>query len=275
MGSQSVSVIDVQTMKKEKDLLVGQIPDNPQHRAYGRMHPGEIEKATSCFQCHRQAATGRLPNALAWAPNGQLMVNAVRKRNVTWLDVAGGQTTREVDFGLPTPAAPANMFVHPDSKDIWVVHRFEAPEYHHPKTPPSERRGVMGGFAHDPPAGQHTSWVTVHDPEMKHEVARIKMDLAVAFDGVFSPDGRWFYVAYRSSNKLVVFDTASHKPVREIATGVSPVGIALRADGLKMYVACLFSNPAVLQVIDLASGERRRWACRRAPRSWSRTRPPG
>lgn len=257
VGSQAVSVIDVQTLKKEQDILVGQIPANPQHTAYERVHPGELAKATSCFQCHTKTATGSLPNAMAWAPDGQLMVNAVRARNVSWLDVAAGKTTREVQFGLPTPSSPANMFVHPTSQEIWVVHRFEAPEYRHahPKQPPGDRRGVMGGFAHDPPAGQHTSWVTVHDPTMTQELARVKMDLAVAFDGVFSPDGRWFYVAYRSSNQIVVFDTATHQVARTIKTGVSPVGIALRHDGQKLYVACLFSDPAVLQVIDVATGE--------------------
>lgn len=251
VGSQSVSVIDVATEKKVKDILVGEIPKIPQH---AKVPPERMAKATSCFECHKVRAVGSLPNALAWdAEHKYMMVNELRRRAVTFLDPLAGKTVRTVSFDdLPTPTSPSNMVVSPTTHEIWVLHRFETPEY---KQDGPLGAKSKGDFAHDPPAGQHVSWVTVHDRDMTRELARIKMTLAVAFDAAFSPDGRWLYVAYRSANQIAVFDTQSKTLARQIQTGVAPTGLALSPDGKKLYVTCSFSDPSVVQIIDVASGE--------------------
>lgn len=257
VGSQSVSVIDVATEKKIQDILVGEVPDNGAHRKVGH---ARMAQARSCFECHQKNAVGTLPNALSWDPSGQyLMVNAIRERSVTFLDPAQGKSIRSVKFpDLPTPSSPANMVVHPKTGEIWVLHRYEgveegmgsAKEEHRPMR--AERKA---DFGHDAPLGQRVSWVTVHDAKMERTLARIKMDMAIPFDGVFSQDGRWLYVGYRSAERIVVFDTKEKKVARQIPTGTSPTGLAMSADRRKLYVTCLHSKPPVVQIIDAESGD--------------------
>jgi YVTN family beta-propeller protein len=253
VGSQSVSVIDARTLTRVKDMLVGSVPDNPAHR---KLDPRKLAGATSCFGCHgMKAALGTLPNAMAWAGDGKhLLVSENRGRAVAWLDPATGKTTARKFFKLPTPTSPANMAVQPRTGEVWVLHRWDAPE---------KKQGVgkplkvfsMADFAHDPPAGQHFSWVTVHDKAMGRELARIKLNMAVPFSYAWSPDGRWLYVAYRSTNEIAVFDAAKRTLARRFKVGVTPTGLAISPDGRKLYSTLVFSNPAVVQVIDPLKGE--------------------
>lgn len=251
VGSQSISVIDTASDRKVKDLLVGEIPANAAH---AKLPPGRLKAATSCFECHPKVAIGSLPNAITWSgDNKHLLVNEFRDRTVTWLDVETGKTVARKRFELPTPSSPANMAVHPKNHEVWVLHRFEKHEY------AQKGKGAIGAegkddFTHDPPAGQHISWVTVHDPKMKRELARIQMKLAVPYGAVFSPDGSRLYVAYRSSNQIAVFDTRKRRLERTFTTSVAPTGLALSADGRELYVTCVFSSPAVVQVLDTATG---------------------
>lgn len=253
VGSQSVSEIDTETLAHIKDILVGEIPDNPSHR---KVAPEKLKAATSCVGCHYFTAMGTLPNAIAWAPDEKhLLVNETLGRSLTVLDPESGKTVERHRFELPTPSFPANFVVHPDSKELWVLHRFEAETYKEKSSKPTGRTATMNDFSHDPPAGQKTSWVTVHSPDLKTELARIKMDWAVPFGAVFSPDGRWLYVAYRSSDQIAVFDTHAKKFVRSFKAGVAPTGLALTPDGKTLYVTCHFSVPAIVQAIDVRSGE--------------------
>jgi DNA-binding beta-propeller fold protein YncE len=252
VGSQSVSEIDVDKEEKTKDILVGEIPENDYHKKLGAERMG---KATTCYECHKISAVGSLPNAIAWdGEHRNLIVNEVRRRAVTWLDPVAGKTLKSIEFEktLPDPSAPANIVVHPRSKEVWVLHRFEAAEY---KAPKKLGAASMHDFSHDPPAGQHYSWVTIHDPQMTKELARIRTEWAVPFAGEFSPDGKWLYAAYRSTNKIAVFDVEQRKLARTIETSISPTGLALNKDGTEMYVTCLFSSPPVVQVIDVKTGD--------------------
>ncbi|MDB5101781.1 MAG: family beta-propeller repeat protein [Cyanobacteria bacterium RYN_339] len=252
VGSQSISELDVETEKKTRDMLVGEIPDNAYHRKLGAERMG---KATSCFECHHEHAIGSLPNAITWdGEHRALIVNEVRKRAVTWVDAASGKTTKTIPFehSLPDPSTPANILVHPFTHEIWVLHRWEKADY--------KKGGPLGAhkmsdFEHDPPAGQHFSWVTIHDPQMTKELARIRTEWAIPFAGEFSADGKWLYAAYRSTNKIAVFDVEKRALARTIETSVAPTGLALSNDGQEMYVTCLFSRPTVIQVIDVKSGE--------------------
>jgi YVTN family beta-propeller protein len=251
VGSQSVSVIDTATDRKIKDMLVGEIPANAAH---AKLPPGRLKAATSCFECHPKVAIGTLPNAMAWAgDNKHLIINEFSDRTVVWLDTTTGKTVARKRFALPTPSTPANIAVDPKTREVWVLHRFEKDEYL------QKAKGAIGAqakndFNHDVPAGQHTSWVTIHDPQMKRELGRIQMKLAVPYGAVFSPDASKLYVAYRSSNQVAVFDTRKRRLLRTFSTSVAPTGLALSPDGRSLYVACVFSNPAVVQVLDTTTG---------------------
>ena len=256
VGSQSVSVIDVDTEKKIGDILVGDIPDNAAHQKIGR---ARMEQTRSCYECHNRHAVGSLPNALSWDLTGQfLMVNEIRRRSVTFLDPIGATTLRNVTFPeLSTPSAPANMVVHPKTGEIWVLHRFEGAEQSMGSSVGARaplQAQAKDDFRHDAPLGQRVSWVTVHDAKLEKTLARIKMEMAIPFDGQFSGDGRWLYVGYRSADRIAVFDTQEKKLVRQIVTGTSPTGLAMSPDKRKLYVTCLHSKPPVVQVIDAESG---------------------
>jgi YVTN family beta-propeller protein len=251
VGSQSVTVIDAQKLKRVKEILVGSIPDLPAHR---KLPKAELARATSCYYCHSDKALGSLPNAISWAGDGRhILVNESRGRSVDFLDPASGKTVARHTFELPTPSTPANMAVAPKTGEVWVLHRFEA--YGKSETALNTTRVTsMADFAHDPPAGQHFSWVTVHDRGMTRELTRIKLDMAVPFGYVFSPDGRYLYVAYRSADQIAVFDTQKRKLVRRFPVGVTPTGLAMSPDGKALYVSCVFSRPAVVQVVDPQKG---------------------
>ncbi|MEB3330726.1 MAG: YncE family protein [Candidatus Sericytochromatia bacterium] len=266
VGSQSVSAIDVATERKVQDILVGEMPDNPAHRKLGAER---LARATSCYECHDRFAIGSLPNALAFDSSGRyLMVNELRRRSVTWLDVAAGKTVRAVTFpDLPPQAAPANMVVHPRRGEVWVLHRFEPEDKTYDprarggpaEAGPSPGTGRLSAsqkddFQHDAPLGVKRSWVTVHDATMNQRLATIEIGQTVPFDGVFSRDGRLLYVGYRSTNQIAVFDTATRTLARWIETGSAPTGLSLSPDGKQLYVTCLHAKPPVVQVINAASG---------------------
>src|SRR5262249_37562012 len=104
VGSQSVGGVDVASEEKVKDILGGEVPDNPYHRTLGME---KVRRANSCAECHQANAVGTLPNALAWDGDGRyLLVNESLKRCVTWLDPVAGKTVRSIPFDqvLPTPS---------------------------------------------------------------------------------------------------------------------------------------------------------------------------
>lgn len=252
VGSQCVSAIDVATERKVKDILVGEVPDNPYHRKLGAER---MAKVNNCSECHAAQAVGTLPNAIAFdGPGKHLMVNESRARRITWLDPEIGKTMKSVAFdSLPDHATqtPANIAVAPNG-EIWVLHRFQKTE--DGRSPKFGSHG-MNDFQHDPPAGQHTTWITIHNADMTQELGRISTQWAVPFAAQFSPDGKWLYVAYRSTNIIAVFDTANRKLARTIETSIAPTGLAISKDGSELYTTCLFARPPVVQVIDAASGQ--------------------
>lgn len=242
IGSQSVSVLDTESGRKIKDLIVGEMPDNAAHRA---LPPAK--RGASCFECHSVKSVGTSPNALAWTPDEkQLMVTETKLRSIAWLDPESGETIKRHRYALPGRVTPAHILVHPRSKEIWVFHRYEdflkdQQAKAHPVRPAYE--------------GQHPSWITVHSPDFSRELARLEMKWEVPSDTALSADGDTLYVSFRSSNMIGVFDTRKRQLVDQWEVGTTPTGLALSLDGKELYTACTFSVPAVLQVIDTQTGE--------------------
>lgn len=244
IGSQSITVFDTASVSKIKDLLVGEIPDNAAHRKLGA---ARMARAGSCYECHKTVPTGTAPNAMAWTPDGRaLMVSETKTRSLVWLDPESGKTLKRHIYDIPDRVTPAHVMVHPISQEIWVFHRFE--DFLGDRL--AKTHPIKPAYA-----GQHKSWVTVHSPGFGRETARLQIDWEVPSTGVFSPDGRWLYVSYRSSNRIGVFDTRQKKLLRSYTTAEAPTGLLLSPDGRELYVACPFSSPAVVQVIDAHTGE--------------------
>ena len=69
----------------------------------------------------------------------------------------------------------------------------------------------------------------------------------------FQPDGKAALVSLARSNKVMLFDVATRKPIQEIEAGSTPVGILVTPDGQRAFVANTMSNH--ISVIDLSTGK--------------------
>ena len=63
--------------------------------------------------------------------------------------------------------------------------------------------------------------------------------------GVLSPDGQQVFISLGRAGAVAVIDVAGRKVVRTIeGVGARPWGVALNADGTKLYTGVLYRNPA-------------------------------
>lgn len=70
-------------------------------------------------------------------------------------------------------------------------------------------------------------------------------------DLVATPDGQTILVACATANRVAVFDVATQKVIANIPVKGSPSGLALSADGARLYVTCAAPQGSVA-IIDLA-----------------------
>jgi len=73
-------------------------------------------------------------------------------------------------------------------------------------------------------------------------------------DVLASPDGKSLYVVEADAQKIDVVDISSGKVARSIACPAAPTGIAVSADGSKLYVTCT-GPKGVVCVADAAAGQ--------------------
>jgi len=73
-------------------------------------------------------------------------------------------------------------------------------------------------------------------------------------DVLASPDGKSLYVVEADAQKIDVVDIAAGKVARSIACPAAPTGIAVSADGSKLYITCSGPN-GVVCVADSATGQ--------------------
>ncbi len=69
-----------------------------------------------------------------------------------------------------------------------------------------------------------------------------------------APDGSTLYIACASGDRVLVFDTATRKVTKSIATAESPTGLALSADGKTLFVTCAGPESDVC-VVDTTKGK--------------------
>lgn len=247
LGSQSLSVIETRALRQLADVTIGEAPDTAAHRKVGLARV----RATNCISCHTQRPVGTMPNAMAWLDAGRMLLSETTLRAVSTVDPTTGRVLARTRFTLPGRVTPAEILIMPRTKEVWVFHRFEdflGDAHGRPRPVPAMRPSP-------PPAGQHPSWLTIHAPGMGPERARVALPWGVPSKAVVSPDGGRVYVSFRSTNVMGVYDALTHALTRTIATSVAPTGLALSPDGRKLYTACAFSTPPVVQEIDADSGE--------------------
>jgi YVTN family beta-propeller protein len=247
LGSQSLSVIETRELRQLADVTIGEAPDNAAHRQVGLARV----RGTNCLDCHAVKPVGTMPNAMAWLDDQRLLITETTLRAVSTVDPTSGRVLGRVRYELPGQVTPAELVIVPRTGEVWVFHRFEdflGDAHGRPLPVPAKRPAP-------PPAGQHPSWLTVHAPGMGAEQARLKQPWGVPSKALVSPDGRWVYVSFRSTNRIGVYDTGTHALARTITTSVAPTGLALSPDGRKLYTACSQSDPAVVQEIEAGTGE--------------------
>lgn len=73
-------------------------------------------------------------------------------------------------------------------------------------------------------------------------------------DVVASPDGKSLFVVAADAGQVLVVDVAGGNVTKTIACPTAPTGLAVAADGTKLYVTCTGAKGAVC-VVDVASGQ--------------------
>ena len=69
-----------------------------------------------------------------------------------------------------------------------------------------------------------------------------------------SPEGKALFIACGTANEVAVFDIATSKVTRRVSVPAPPTGLALSADGSRLYVTCAAPASRVC-VIDTAKGK--------------------
>jgi YVTN family beta-propeller protein len=254
-GSQSVQAIDTTTDRPLRQRIVGPVPDVPAHRAIGL---AKVGAAASCKSCHLPRPVGTFISGVALSPDeSELWITEMKTGRLLVADAKDLATKKRVALDTPTPSTPSNVLPHPVTKDVWVLARKMKG---HPGVPGVRDHGTAaagghgrGGFDHDP-RGPGASWIVVYDPTLTHVKARIRVEHAVPYQGVFSPDGRELYVSYRSTDKVVVIDTEKRAVARTYTVDEAPIGMVLAPDDETLAVACFYEVPATVVFLDRRTG---------------------
>lgn len=245
-GSQSVSMFDTRTDKPIQEHIVGPVPDIPPHRKIGL---DKIAAANSCKVCHNQRPMGSFISGIKLSPDeSQLWLTEMKTQKITIVDAKTLAPVRQVQVLNPEGTTPSNMVIHPITHDVWVLNRAR-PKGHKLE---GAHHGPTDEFNHD--GGPGTSYITVYSPDFSKVLGRIKVDYAVPYGAVFSPDGRELYVAYRSTNKVVAIDTEKLAVVRTFSVDESPVGLLLGPDDDTLMVACFYQTPSTVVFLDRHDG---------------------
>ena len=246
-GSQSVSVFDTATDKPIMEHIVGPVPDIAPHRKLGLE---KVAAAPSCKACHDQRPVGNFVSGIALSPDeSELWLTEMKTQKITIADARTLATKRQVQVLNPEGTTPSNMVIHPRTHDVWVLNR-SRPKGH--KMAGEKHHGPSDEFSHD--GGPGTSYITVYAPDFSAVKGRIKVDYAVPYAGVFSPDGSELYVAYRSTNKVLAIDTQKLAVTKTFSVDESPVGMILGPDDDTLMVACFYQTPSTVVFIDRHDG---------------------
>src|SRR5438876_6152227 len=198
--------------------------------------------------------TGALPASAA-----TLFITNTKSDSVSVIDT----DTLEVVGTIPVGKGKPNRIVfHPDGKTAWVVYD----KSHDLGVIDAEGRKLLkrvkiGGNPYNlafTPDGRHLlvlDWSsdTSNDEVIVYDLRAEKIDGRVEVStwpahGVFSRDGRLFYVSGESAGDVTVIDTAKREIVgRVVHGGGDAMGLALKADGKVLYAAA-GENKAILKI---------------------------
>jgi YVTN family beta-propeller protein len=195
----------------------------------------------------------------ARATASTLYVTNTKSSSLSIIDTATFEVVGTIALGN---GKPNRVVFHPDGKLAWVVYD----KSHDLGVVDAEarklvRRVKIGGNPYNlafTPDGRHLlvlDWSsdTSNDEIILYDLRAEKIDGRVEVStwpahGIFSRDGRLFYVSGESAGDVTVIDVAKREIVRRIVHGGGDaMGLALRADGKLLYAAA-GENKAVLKI---------------------------
>jgi YVTN family beta-propeller protein len=236
-GSSSVDVIDTTTDKVVTTIPVGKTPNGvaltPDNRwllvtVYDDNRLAFVETATQTV-----AATVEVPkpHTVAISPDGQRAIVTVQEPGHFGLALID-LTTRRVVQTLPLEKTPRDGEFGDDGKAFYFT-----------------QAGV--------------SAVQVLDPAADTIVAQMPTGVSPHFVG--APRGAAFgLVVVQGPGELLLFDPATHQPVRSVTVGKQPHWATVSGDGKTAYVTNEGSNDVT--VVELATGRTATVAVGNAPR---------
>jgi YVTN family beta-propeller protein len=197
---------------------------------------------------------GTVPGAAS-----SLYVTNTKSNSISIIDTSTLEVVGTIALG---PGKPNRVVFHPDGKVAWVVYD----KSHDLGVIDAEarklvRRVKIGGNPYNlafTPDGRHLyvlDWSsdTSQDEIIMYDLRGEKIDGRVEVStwpahGVFSRDGRLFYVSGESAGDVTVIDTAKREIVgRIVHGGGDAMGLALRADGKILYAAT-GENKSILKI---------------------------
>jgi len=203
----------------------------------------------------RARATGRgLGIALAcltWpaaAGAATLYVTNTKSDSVSVIDTATFEVTHTIPLG---PGKPNRITFHPSGKTAWVVYdKSHDLGIIDAETMRLLRRVRIGGNPYNltfSPDGRYLyvlDWssesskdeVIIYDLTAERVESRIEVSTWPAH-GIFTRNGKTFYVAGETAGNLAAIDTASRKITHTVWTGGDAMGLALTVDERWLYAA--------------------------------------
>lgn len=197
------------------------------------------------------------------AAAGTLFVTNTRSDSLSVIDTTTFEVVATVPLG---PGRPNRIAFHPDGRQAWVVYdKSRDLGVVDAETRAVVRRLRIGGNPYNlafSPDGRSlyvldwasetsTDEVIVYDLRAERIEARIEVSTWPAH-GVFSRDGRLFFVSGETAGDLTVIDTTTRTVVNRIVHGGGDaMGLALRADGRLLYAAA-GENREVLKIDPVA-----------------------
>jgi YVTN family beta-propeller protein len=182
------------------------------------------------------------------APAATLYVTNTKSGSISVIDTTTFEVVQTIPLG---PGKPNRIAFHPDGKTAWVVydksHDLGVVDAESGKL---SRRVKIGGnpynltFSPDRRYLYVLDWSseTSNDEVIVYDLAAERVDARIEVStwpahGVFTRNGRTFYVSSETAGNLAAIDTATRRITHTVWTGGDAMGLALTPDERWLYAA--------------------------------------
>lgn len=254
-GSESVSYFDGVTGDFKRHMFIAPIPSNAAHDKLG---PAAFKGKNSCHECHGLANLGRLPSQAEYTQDGSaLWTVPFNPPGLIRVDRKTGEHLEAIEFApFPFETQPSSVTFTPDGKEMVVLHRRRGKSGLPSSSAMGDGTVPVTVFDHDSPPGNRASGVTFHTPDGRKELGRLIVPFTLPYKADFSRDGRFMYLAYRSTNKVAEIDVVKRELARTLVVGEGPNNALVdKRDGKWLYAPSFYDEPPEVVKVELATGK--------------------